>query len=154
MIEQPMAALYAGEIAIPSDVVDEVLRTGSNRRGSQLRLIYSFMIDQIPEEYTDFVRREYSRGGKGFVIDGRDYSVWFDELGMQVAVGHTVEDRILDKAFLSWEDVAGRIRQLLSQGEYVPQAVLDAARGNALTEHAQALALLLFCKLAYALVLC
>ena len=135
-----MAALYAGEIAIPADVVDEILRTGSNRNGSQLRIIYNFMIDKSPEEYTDFIRREYGKGGKGFVIDGHEYSVWFDELGMQIAVGHTVEDRILDKAFLSWEDVTGRIRQLLSQGEYAPQVVLDAARGNALSEHAQALA--------------
>ncbi|MCD7882555.1 MAG: hypothetical protein LUI87_02435, partial [Lachnospiraceae bacterium] len=59
---------------------------------------------------------------------------------MQIAVGHTVNDRILDKAFLSWEDVTGRIQQLLAQGEYAPQVVLDAARQNAVTEHAQALA--------------
>lgn len=140
MIEERAAALYAGEIAIPSDVVDEILRTGGNRNRSQLRIIYNFMIDQTPEEYTDFVRREYDHGGKGFTIDGQDYSVWFDELGMQIAVGHTVEDRILDKAFLSWEDVTGRIKQLLNQGEYAPQVVLDAARGNALREHAEALA--------------
>ena len=140
MIEQPMAALFAGEIAVPADVVDEILRTGSNRRGSQLRIIYNFMIDQTSEEYTDFVRREYGKGGKGLVIGGHEYSVWFDELGMQICEGHTVEDRILDKAFLSWEDVTERIRQLLSQGEYAPQVVLDAARGNALSEHAQALA--------------
>jgi len=140
MIEQPIAALYAGEIKIPSDVVDEVLRTGSNHARSQLRIIYNYMIDQPAEDYTDFVRREYGKGGKGFVIDGREYSVWFDELGMQIAVGHTVEDKILDKAFLSWDEVSGRIQQLLDQGEYAPQVVLDAARGNALAEHAEALA--------------
>nr|WP_235906305.1 DEAD/DEAH box helicase family protein [Porcincola intestinalis] len=140
MIEARMEALYAGEISIPSDVVDEILRTGGNRDRSQLRIIYNFMIEQTPEEYMDFVRREYGRGGKGFTIDGQDYSVWFDEMGMQIAVGHTVEDRILDKAVLSWEDVTSRIQQLLGQGEYAPQVVLDAARNNALTEHAQALA--------------
>ena len=139
MIEQPMAALYAGEIKIPSDVVDEILRTGSNHARSQLRIIYNYMIEQSPEDYADFVRREYGKGGKGLVIDGREYSVWFDELGMQIAVGHTVEDQILDKAFLSWDDVSGRIQQLLNQGEYAPQVVLDAARGNALHEHAEAL---------------
>ena len=139
MIEQPMAALYAGEIKIPSDVVDEVLRTGSNHTRSQLRIIYNYMIEQSSEDYADFVRREYGKGGKGLVIGGREYSVWFDELGMQIAVGHTVEDQILDKVFLSWDDVSGRIRQLLNQGEYAPQVVLDAARGNALHEHAEAL---------------
>ena len=139
-IEERTAALYAGEIPIPEEVVDEILRTGGNRKASQLRIIYNFMSEQTPEEYTEFVKREYRKGGKGFQIDGNEYSVWFDETGMQIAVGHTVTDQILDKAFLSWEDVSGRIHQLLDQGEYAPQSVLDAARSNAVKEHAQALA--------------
>ena len=139
-IEERAAALYAGEILIPESVVDEILRTGGNRAGSQLRIIYNFMSEQTPEEYTEFVKREYRKGGKGFQIDGNEYSVWFDDTGMQIAVGHTVTDQILDKAFLSWEDVSGRIHQLLDQGEYAPQSVLDAARSNAVKEHAQALA--------------
>ena len=139
-IENRLAALYAGEIAIPSEVVDEVLRTGGNRSKSQLRIIYNFMSEQTPEEYTEFVKREYGTGGKGFEINGMEYSVWFDETGLQIAVGHTVTDQILDKAFLSWEDVSGRIHQLLKQGEYAPQSVLDVARENAIKEHAQALA--------------
>ena len=98
------------------------------------------MSEQTPEEYTEFVKREYGTGGKGFEINGMEYSVWFDETGLQIAVGHTVTDQILDKAFLSWEDVSGRIHQLLKQGEYAPQSVLDVARKNAIKEHAQALA--------------
>ena len=139
-IEERAVALYAGEIPIPEEVVDEILRTGGNRKASQLRIIYNFMSEQTPEEYTEFVKREYRKGGKGFQIAGKEYSVWFDETGMQIAVGHTVIDHILDKAFLSWEDVSGRIHQLLDQGEYAPQSVLDAARSNAVKEHAQALA--------------
>lgn len=139
-IEERTAALYAGEIPIPEEVVDEILRTGGNRKASQLRIIYNFMSEQTPEQYAEFVKREYRKGGKGFQIDGNEYSVWFDETGMQIAVGHTVTDHILDKAFLSWEDVSGRIHQLLDQGEYAPQSVLDAARSNAVKEHAQALA--------------
>ena len=139
-IENRIASLYAREIAIPSEVVDEVLRTGGNRSKSQLRIIYNFMSEQTPEEYTEFVKREYGTGGKGFEINGMEYSVWFDETGLQIAVGHTVTDQILDKAFLSWEDVSGRIHQLLKQGEYAPQSVLDVARKNAIKEHAQALA--------------
>ena len=139
-IEERAVALYAGEIPIPSDVVDDILRTGSNRNGSQLRIIYNYMIEQEPEAYVEFLKNEYGTGGKGFRINGTEYSVWFNELGMQIALGHTVHDQILDKAFLSWEDVHGRIKQLLDQGEYAPQSVLDAARGNAVKEHAQALA--------------
>ena len=138
-IEAPMQAQYADEITIPAEVVDEILRTGSNRSKSQLRLIYNFMTEQTPEEYTAFVKKEYGEGGKGFEIGGTKYAVWFDELGMQIAVGDTVRNDPQNKAFLSWEDVSGRIHQLLQQGEYAPKSVLDAARGNALHEHAEAL---------------
>ena len=138
-IEAPMQAQYADEITIPAKVVDEILRTGSNRNKSQLRLIYNFMTEQPPEEYTAFVKKEYGEGGKGFEIGGTKYAVWFDELGMQIAVGDTVRNDPKNKAFLSWEDVSGRIHQLLQQGEYAPKSVLDAARGNALHEHAEAL---------------
>ena len=138
-IEAPMQAQYADEITIPAEVVDEILRTGSNRNKSQLRLIYNFMTEQSPEEYTAFVKKEYGEGGKGFEIGGTKYAVWFDELGMQNAVGDMVRNDPKNKAFLSWEDVSGRIHQLLQQGEYAPKSVLDAARGNALHEHAEAL---------------
>ena len=138
-IEAPMQAQYADEITIPAEVVDEILRTGSNRSKSQLRLIYNFMTEQTPEEYTAFVKKEYGEGGKGFEIGGTKYAVWFDELGMQIAVGDTVRNDPKNKAFLSWEDVSCRIHQLLQQGEYAPKSVLDAARGNALHEHAVAL---------------
>ncbi len=138
-IEERQAARYAGEIALPTDVIDEVLRQGSNRDRGHLRLIYNFMAEKMPEEYMEFVKREYGTGGRGIEIGGQEYSAWWDELGMQIAVGHTVQDNILDKAFLSWEDVTGRIQQLLEQGEYAPQVVLDAARQNALAEHAEAL---------------
>ena len=138
-IEAPMQAQYADEITIPAEVVDEILRTGSNRSKSQLRLIYNFMTEQTPEEYTAFVKKEYGEGGKGFEIGGTKYAVWFDELGMQIAVGDTVRNDPKNKAFLSWEDVSCRIHQLLQQGEYAPKSVLDAARGNALREHAEAL---------------
>ena len=138
-IEAPMQAQYADEITIPAEVVDEILRTGSNRNKSQLRLIYNFMTEQTPEEYAAFVKKEYGEGGKGFEIGGTKYAVWFDELGMQIAVGDTVRNDPKNKAFLSWEDVSGRIHQLLQQGEYAPKSVLDAARGNALHEHAEVL---------------
>ena len=139
-IEERMAAPYEREITVPPEVVDEILRTGGNRRGSQLRLIYNYMIEQTPEAATAYVKREYGKGGKGFTIYGTDYSVWFDELGLQIAAGRSVREQAIEKAFLSWGDVAGRIHQLLKQGEYAPQPVLDAARGNALREYANALA--------------
>ena len=139
-IEAPIQARYADEIALDSEVVDEILRTGSNRSKGQLRLIYNFMVEKTPEEYTEFVKNEYGTGGKGFEIGGAKYAVWFDDLGLRIAAGSTARGGTIANAFLSWEDVSNRIHELLRQGEYAPQAVLDAARRNALQEHAQTLA--------------
>ena len=139
-IEEPIRAQYAEKIALDSEVVDEVLRTGSNRSKGQLRLIYNFMVEKTPEEYTEFVKNEYGTGGKGFEIGGAKYAVWFDDLGLRIAAGSTAKGGTLVNAFLSWKDVSNRIHELLRQGEYAPQAVLDAARQNALQEHAQTLA--------------
>lgn len=138
-IEAPIQARYADEIALDAEVVDEILRTGSNRSKGQLRLIYNFMVEKTPEEYTEFVKNEYGTGGKGFEIDGTKYAVWFDDLGLRIAVGSTAKGGTIANASLSWEDVSNRIHELLRQGEYAPQAVLDAARQNALQEHAQTL---------------
>ena len=138
-IEERVQALYAGEITVLAGVVDEVLRAGGNQEGSVLRIIYNFMLTQTEKEYTEFVRSEYGTGGRGMVIGDIKYSVWHDGLGMQIAAGDTVAGQVLNKAFLSWEEVSGRIHQLLKQGEYAPQEVLDSARPNALKEHAKVL---------------
>jgi len=84
-IEERVQALYAGEITIPADVVDEVLRAGGNRKGSIPRIIYNFMPGKTDGEYTEFIRKEYGTGGRGIIIGGMKYSVWHDELGMQIA---------------------------------------------------------------------
>lgn len=135
-IEERQAAVYAGVDSVPSEVVDIILRTGSNHDGSVQRLIYNFMSDQTDEEYADFVRTEYDTGGKGFEINDTSYAVWFDQSGMQIARGRSAHDAGPDKLFLSWNDVSYRIRQLLNQGEYAPQVILDSAQENVIKEHA------------------
>lgn len=122
-IEEPIRARYADEIALDSEVVDEILRTGSNRSKGQLRLIYNFMVEKTPEEYTEFVKNEYGTGGKGFEIGGAKYAVWFDDLGLRIAAGDTAKGGTIVNAFLSWEDVSNRIHELLRQGEYLVGAI-------------------------------
>ena len=46
-IEAPIRARYADEIALDPEVVDEILRTGSNRSKGQLRLIYNLSLIHI-----------------------------------------------------------------------------------------------------------
>ena len=123
---------------LPEETLNAILRTGSNHNRTELRLIYNFMSVQTKEEYEEFVRNEYGNGGKGFIIDGKKYSVWFNKNGMQIALGETV--RTKDKIYLSWEQVTNRIHFLLKEGEFAPQSMLDKAQDNAIKEHAQALA--------------
>lgn len=129
--------------AIPKNIIDDILRTGSNYSRSQMRLIHNFMSEQTMEEYTAFVKSEYKCGGKGFQINGKEYAVWFTENEMQIATGQTVCVPSTDKIILSWENVTERIWFLLKQGEYAEQSVLDAAHGNAIKEHAQTLSFMI-----------
>ena len=62
-IEAPMQAQYADEITIPAEVVDEILRTGSNRNKSQLRLIYNDRTD--PGRVYRFCQKGIWRGRQG-----------------------------------------------------------------------------------------
>ena len=121
-IEAPIQARYADEIVLDSEVVDEILRTGSNRSKGQLRLIYNFMVEKTPEEYTEFVKNEYGTGGKGFEIGGAKYAVWFDVLGLRIAAGGTAKGGTIANASLSWEDVSNRISddELEVQEEPIP----------------------------------
>ena len=123
---------------LSEETLNAILRTGSNHNRTELRLIYNFMSVQTKEEYEEFVRNEYGNGGKGFIIDGKKYAVWFNKNGMQIALGETV--RTKDKIHLSWEQVTNRIHCLLKEGEFAPQSMLDKAQDNAIKEHAQALA--------------
>ena len=123
---------------LSEETLNAILRTGSNHNRTELRLIYNFMSVQTKEEYEEFVRNEYGNGGKGFIIDGKKYAVWFNKNGMQIALGETV--RTKDKIYLSWEQVTNRIHCLLKEGEFAPQSMLDKAQDNAIKEHAQALA--------------
>ncbi len=92
-------ARYADEIALDSEVVDEILRTGSNRSKGQLRLIYNFMVEKTPEEYAEFVKNEYGTGGKGFEIGGAKYAVWFDDLGIRIAAARLRAARLSMRFF-------------------------------------------------------
>ena len=61
-IEEKAAALYAGEIPIPEQVVDEILRTGGNRKASQLRIIYYLIKNDQFLQAEDYARMpEYER---------------------------------------------------------------------------------------------
>ncbi len=121
---------------VPLKAVDEVLRMGGNQRQGVLRIAAHFMLSAA--EDAAFMQNEYRWGGMGLKVDGKQYSVWFDENGMKIAPGEDV--RFKDDALsLTWEQVAGRTKELLSTGAFAPQVVLDQAIPNERSELAASL---------------
>ncbi len=139
---EPQAATKAEETAssafsLPQTVVDTVLRMGSNRQNGLQRLVFCMMRDGTREEQAAFFRQEY-QGGKGLLIEGKPYAVWFDAEGIRIAKGNTV--RVPDGAILSWEEVSGRVQELLQQGTFASREILEDTVPNAVWEAAKTFA--------------
>ncbi|QAT60971.1 helicase [Acidilutibacter cellobiosedens] len=111
--------------SFPQEDIDSILRTGSNRNDSLLRIVAFYQKDKTPKEKVDFLQKEY-RGGKGLYINGEKVSAWFHTDGIHLAKG----DSALyapSKQVINWTDVADRIEELLTDGQFVPQDTLDMA---------------------------
>ncbi|MCD8150117.1 MAG: hypothetical protein LUE92_11290, partial [Clostridiales bacterium] len=121
---------------VPISAVDEVLRMGGNQRQGVLRIAAHFMLSAGDD--AAFMQNEYRWGGMGLQVDGKQYSVWFDEDGLKIAAGE--EARFKEDALtLTWEQAAGRTKELLSAGAFAPQVVLDQALLNERSELAASL---------------
>ena len=128
------------DTGIPKNVIDAVLRMGSNRHNSIYRIVYDFMVPQPAEKHTSFLKKEYGSGGIGLIIDGIHYAVWFDASGITVAVGNSARKCSSWRKHLSWEEASAHIQDLLNRGEYVTEAELCLAKLYVLSEIAQRLA--------------
>lgn len=130
------------DFLMPSPVslkaVHELLRTGSNRRNSMLRICSFYKRQHPAEENIAFLKQEYQTGGKGLRVDGEELSAWFDESGIALAAGNTALQSP-DNLLITWEQVDSGIRELLNSGQYLPQIELDIADTNEITETASML---------------
>ena len=83
--------------------------------------------DNSIEEKADFLQKEY-QGGKGLHIEGQKVSIWFHTDGIHIARGETaLYSR--SKKVISWRSVAERIEELLKDGQYVTQDILEDVAG-------------------------
>jgi hypothetical protein len=112
---------------ISLDTVDVMLRTGGGDKNSVVNIAAFYMKDKTPAENTEFLKQEYKKGCKGLRINGERFSMWYDESGVTFAEGPTALNA-LKGAFLTWEQVGSRIRELLYNGQYIMQFELDYAR--------------------------
>ena len=109
-------------MALPQQVIDEVICSGSNDRDSIYTICAYYKRGYKSEENIRFLENEYGSGtGKGFVIDGKEYAVVFEEEGIRIAEGRSVYSAE-DSTFLPWGAVDKRIKELLSMGRYMSAA--------------------------------
>ena len=118
-----MSLFGAPVFDLPQQVIDRVLVDGSNETNSRFRIVARFKKDFPLEDNADFLRREYRTGGKGFILDGRRISAWWDAEGIRIAEGDTAQAG--SATVVSWEQAARRIRELLDDGRYMSQGDLD-----------------------------
>lgn len=120
---------------IPGEVLDELLRNGSNRRNGQMHIAVLYMENLNLESRIELLTDEFRASGIGIRLNDKDYAVFFDSNGIQIAPGDSVYDADpSDRAFVTWEEADERISHLLQSGQYLPQVVLDNVLENERSE--------------------
>ena len=112
---------------LSQQVIDEVLTSGSNKRDTRLRICACFQKNKGLERDAAFLREEFGNDGKGFIIGEERVTARYDFDGIHIARGSSVE-RSQVSLLLTWKQVATRIRELLTIGQFMPQEELDQVR--------------------------
>ncbi|GHV17180.1 hypothetical protein FACS189425_02860 [Clostridia bacterium] len=97
---------------------------GGNQKDSKLRIAAEYQKNK--PDNTEFLIREYKRGGRGLTIDGQPFSMWFDTDGITIGSGRRAVG-VNGGDFYTWSEVDKRIRALLDEGSYLPQTELNKA---------------------------
>ena len=126
--EGQLTLFSAIPVNMPQEIVDRVLADGSNNRESALRIVARFKRDLPVEQNSEFLQREYGKGGKGMVLGGRNVSVFWDADGIRIAYGRA--SRYERVQTVSWLQAARRIREMLDAGLYMPNGNLDTVDYN------------------------
>ena len=120
--------------------MDEFLRTGGNQRHGVLHIIAHHQLRG--SDFPAMLRSEFCGdgardGGLGLIVDGEKYAAWYDNSGIHVAKGDTIQT---DNASLfTWEQAANRIDSLLEHGLYQPEVVVRQAIDREFLEVAEQL---------------
>ena len=113
---------------VPDNMVDDILRTGSGRKNTLLHICAKLQEDISEEDFLEFLKKEYGAGGKGFTMEGRHISVWFDEEGIRIHRGESARS-VYDRK-LSWEEASKRIRTMYEDGKFASNIIMANALNN------------------------
>ena len=117
---------------ITEDMKKYVLRCGSPERGSLSRIVAQFQKGKSIAENAEFLRKEFGSDGRGYVYNTPDFSEtknicsWFDDNGIIISAGENVVNPY-SSAKMPWESAAARIADMLDNGEFCPQDIIDGA---------------------------
>lgn len=118
-------------------VVGRALTSGGNKPHSQERIVAFFQKNPTGSAAASFLEKEYGEGGKGLSIGGREYALWFDKEGIRIAPGRTAH--VPGSTLVPWGNAAAQMRELLRDGVFASQEVIDRAQDNEFREVAEKL---------------
>ena len=131
--ERPKKKTVSVSLTAPtSEMIDHVLRAGSNDTKSIERIVAWFQKNKSAAENAEFLRREFGTGGRGYKYSPPDYSsaslvaAWFDKNGITAAISNTAFPEGKN-SHITWEQAAERISKMLREGEYCEQDKIDRA---------------------------
>lgn len=122
---------------IPQEVVDEFLRSGGNTTDHRMIVGTDYAKQLSPMAISAHLQQLY-HGGNGFVVNGRQYSAWYDETGIHIFSGKQAQHVSMAQV-ITWEDAARRIGELMESGQFMSMMELATAPIHERTVLAQSL---------------
>ena len=112
-------------LSVSQEVIDEFLRLGGCTKNSTLRIYGFYRKANDQAESVSFLKEEYRTDSVGIIVGNRKISAMWNEDGVRISTGERVSD--ISSAFLTWEMVDKRIRELLEAGQYISQNEAERA---------------------------
>jgi len=141
--EEPSARVQLSSIT--PEMIDYMLRSGSNEPNSLQRIVAQFQKHSDVSENGDFLRNEFMQWGmlksRGYEYESADgltgakVSAIFEETGITLGIGERAKN--FTSVSLTWEQAAERIGELLSEGRFAAQDVIDRAHNDEINHAAE-----------------
>lgn len=135
----PKRTVAFSRTAPDDEMIDYILKCGSNEPKSLERIVAQFQKEKSTVENAEFLRKEFGEDGRGYDFVSRDkthttmLAAWFDSSGITAAMSNTAFSQG-EKIHLSWEQVSEKISALLDKGEYCSQDIIDRAAELEMTD--------------------
>lgn len=143
----PKRTVAFSRTAPDDEMIDYILKCGSNEPKSLERIVAQFQKEKSAAENAEFLRKEFGEDGRGYDFVSQDkthttfLAAWFDNSGITAAISNTAFPEG-EKIHLSWEQVSEKISSLLDKGEYCSQDIIDRAAELEMTDIADKLCML------------